>query len=904
MPSKLSIHVSGFGDRTYEMLQRIQPSVVKVFNVSSEQNIDEIKRRCPNTVIIYRQYTLRNYWGPADDFYNDLKDTLVKLKGRGILWEGLNEPVIQNINEAQALNAWYVRFAQLMHAQGELVAGFSWSTGNPVPSVLSQTISYMVDAAAACDVHAFHEYYNRKYGTQDWARYRVFEQALPAHARKPVIITEAGFDDDGNPYTGGYRGKITDQQYLDLLKQYDAVLMQDPYVLGATVYQWGDYGWPSFEIDPMMEIFSQHVLSIGQGVVLPKPWPLPAFATDVPTYTFFASPYSVVEGQSSTLTWDAENVTALFLDGQQVPLHGTRIVSPTQNTTYTLRVLFMDGTSKEVGATVSVVKKSLEIVSVTFSPTNLKVGELLTVSVTVKNGSTMPIETQGPEPGFEYNEGDTFYSRNFPDVASAYRIGVDFDGRAGVDHPYRWGLGTPLAPDETRTITGTIRVKNPNVRNYWVGAVQEQVAWFYDRQGTQSIKVLADQQPRITAVTFSPTTLNTGDVLNVSVTVRNDSSQVLSTQEPDPGFMYQEGQTFYTPGFPETRGAYRIGVDFDGRTGVDHPYRWGLGSPLQPGETRTVTGSIKLATGRTARYWAGMVREGVQWIDDQSGVQSIVVQQPPPTKLVELTAVTFSPLSMDVDKSLRVSFTVRNNSTSVIGTQGPVPDFEYIEGETFLDRGFPDVKGAFRVGVDFDGRTGVDHPYRWGLGSPLQPGETRTINGTIRLRNEKVVRYWGGLVQEQTAWVQDVISAQAITVASTKVVQLTAVTFFPLKVNTDEFLQIIMTVKNPTTLTLPTSGPDPGFVYVEGENFDSRGFPATRGNVRVGIDFDGRTGIDHPFRWGLGSPLQPGETRTISGYIRLKQVQTKNYWAGLVEELIAWRQDRQGTQQIAVVRPP
>jgi hypothetical protein len=202
--------------------------------------------------------------------------------------------------------------------------------------------------------------------------------------------------------------------------------------------------------------------------------------------------------------------------------------------------------------------------------------------------------------------------------------------------------------------------------------------------------------------------------------------------------------------------------------------------------------------------------------------------------------------------------------------------------------------------VDFDGRTGVDHPYRWGLGAPLAPGETRVIVGTIRLTSAKAVRYWAGLVQERVAWLQDQQGVQVITVNPQSFPKIVGVTFSPTTVVAGNVLQIRVTVRNDSTLTLPTQGPDPGFVYNEGDTFDSRGFPAVTGNLRVGVDFDGRAGIDHPYRWGLGAPLAPGETRTITGAIRLTNPQSKNYWVGLVEEWIAWRQDRQGTQLITV----
>jgi hypothetical protein len=102
-------------------------------------------------------------------------------------------------------------------------------------------------------------------------------------------------------------------------------------------------------------------------------------------------------------------------------------------------------------------------------------------------------------------------------------------------------------------------------------------------------------------VTFSPTTLNAGDLLNVSITVFNGTTETLATQGPNPGFVYDEGDTFRSRGFAETRDSFRVGVDF-GRAGVDHPYRWGLGAPLAPGQTATITGAIRLRTVRAINY--------------------------------------------------------------------------------------------------------------------------------------------------------------------------------------------------------------------------------------------------------------------------------------------------------------
>jgi hypothetical protein len=160
-------------------------------------------------------------------------------------------------------------------------------------------------------------------------------------------------------------------------------------------------------------------------------------------------------------------------------------------------------------------------------------------------------------------------------------------------------------------------------QNYWAGLVQEAVAWRQDHVGEQ--RVTTQLGAMIESIHFSSAQLNPGDLLTVSITVRNRSNSVLSTQGPDPGFVYDEGDTFQTRGYPAVSGNFRVGLDFDNRTGVDHPYRWGLGSSLGPGESRTFTGLVRLQTPQAQKYWGGLVREFVAWLDDREGTQGVAV---------------------------------------------------------------------------------------------------------------------------------------------------------------------------------------------------------------------------------------------------------------------------------------
>ena len=140
--------------------------------------------------------------------------------------------------------------------------------------------------------------------------------------------------------------------------------------------------------------------------------------------------------------------------------------------------------------------------------------------------------------------------------------------------------------------------------------------------------VLLLAQPRLAVVnvTFSPTTLNSGDLLYVSVTVRNIGNQVAETQGPDPGFVYNEGESSDTRGYPAQGGRWRVGVNF----GPSFPYgayiyRWGLGRSIQPGETVTIDGYIRLVTPQVQDYWVGIVRERMDWYEEGMGRTTITV---------------------------------------------------------------------------------------------------------------------------------------------------------------------------------------------------------------------------------------------------------------------------------------
>jgi alpha-tubulin suppressor-like RCC1 family protein/murein DD-endopeptidase MepM/ murein hydrolase activator NlpD len=131
---------------------------------------------------------------------------------------------------------------------------------------------------------------------------------------------------------------------------------------------------------------------------------------------------------------------------------------------------------------------------------------------------------------------------------------------------------------------------------------------------------------KITNVQFTPQSLRSGEQIKVSITVQNIGSTVMHTQGPNPNFVYQEGQSAQSLGYGDQAGMFRVAVGCSGATACnDYPYRWGLGSDLNPGESRTVVGYIKLNTVRTIPYYAGLVEEQRKWHQQAQSSTDIVV---------------------------------------------------------------------------------------------------------------------------------------------------------------------------------------------------------------------------------------------------------------------------------------
>ena len=102
---------------------------------------------------------------------------------------------------------------------------------------------------------------------------------------------------------------------------------------------------------------------------------------------------------------------------------------------------------------------------------------------------------------------------------------------------------------------------------------------------------------------------------------------------------------------------------------------------------------------------------------------------------------------------------------------------------------------------------------------------------------------------------------------------------------------------------LLSQGPEPGFVYDEGVDFDAAGYEKVEGRFRLAVDIVGADGVRNPYRWGFGAALDAGDEREIVGYIRAADIGTKRLAPSIVREYVRYYEDEELYDTVHVVHP-
>jgi hypothetical protein len=296
--SKLSAHLINNYTVGSSNIVYGKPRVLKVLGLDSGwpggmiEAMRDYRLKVPQGEIVARIYSPREY-SLAEDatvaaghfWTNILEKSLNYLSAsdRGLIdyLEGPNEgqtptlgyPFSAPLEASRWINQFWTNLTPRIVAGGFKPCIGSIAVGNPggdPHAHLGAFVPALRQAKAAGGAWSYHSYtiqYTTDLAVEFWysLRYRQFYDFFAAHfpdlSAMPLILTEGGVDETGNPNTSGWRARGSAADYQRWLNWFDQQLQQDAYVMGCTLFQNGDPGgWWSFELEPIAPWMRDYLL--------------------------------------------------------------------------------------------------------------------------------------------------------------------------------------------------------------------------------------------------------------------------------------------------------------------------------------------------------------------------------------------------------------------------------------------------------------------------------------------------------------------------------------------------------------------------------------------------------------------------------------------------------------------
>jgi len=130
----------------------------------------------------------------------------------------------------------------------------------------------------------------------------------------------------------------------------------------------------------------------GRCSIYIRPW-VPVWMSDPRIVRFEATPTNITSGESSTLSWTTEGATSVSIRGvgTNLPTSGSRVVSPTVTTTYTLTATGADGRTVTAPVIVTVGGGASRILQFSLNPTTVDPGGSSQLCWQVEGATTVTI---------------------------------------------------------------------------------------------------------------------------------------------------------------------------------------------------------------------------------------------------------------------------------------------------------------------------------------------------------------------------------------------------------------------------------------------------------------------------------------------------------------------------------
>jgi Malectin domain/CARDB len=181
----------------------------------------------------------------------------------------------EGLQSSQWFNQFWTNLTPFIVAAGYKPCPGSIAVGNPsgsqseIQSYLAAFVPALRQALAAGGAWSYHAYtisYSTDEANEYWysLRYRqfysYFASAYPDLANMPMILTEGGVDQSGDPSTSGWQARGSAGDYERWLNWFDQELQEDSWILGCTLFENGDPSWSSFELEPISGWMKSYLL--------------------------------------------------------------------------------------------------------------------------------------------------------------------------------------------------------------------------------------------------------------------------------------------------------------------------------------------------------------------------------------------------------------------------------------------------------------------------------------------------------------------------------------------------------------------------------------------------------------------------------------------------------------------
>lgn len=245
------------------------------------------KTLLPDTNVIFRKshpmegemWQLQDadtYWGNMQAFVDPRLTLYVTNESNG-------KHAPADVPRMQKAVKWWTRMMELAANQHIRLVLPNWGPGLPdmewfTDDALWAVIAPLYQAFKKYPIHyaSSHEYFWKELDTGNGhiGRHRDMVAALKRRGIEGInwILTEVGSDDIYSRKQRGWKNTVTEQQYIDLLRQAKREAWNDDYIQGACIFSYGGSNeWPPFSIMHATDLHKALIDMNNETVPIPTP---------------------------------------------------------------------------------------------------------------------------------------------------------------------------------------------------------------------------------------------------------------------------------------------------------------------------------------------------------------------------------------------------------------------------------------------------------------------------------------------------------------------------------------------------------------------------------------------------------------------------------------------------------